>query len=68
MVAQTLRLLPKLWKLDRRLLAVRTKNKMVSVASSRNGCATIGTPQLSQHNVPRDFAQYVTDWEVEAES
>jgi hypothetical protein len=45
-------------------LAVRAKNKMASVGSSRNGCATIGVPQPSQHDMPRDLARYVTVSEV----
>jgi hypothetical protein len=35
---------------------VRAKYKMASVGSSRNGCATIGTSQLAQRDVSRDFA------------
>jgi hypothetical protein len=43
------------------------KNKMASVGSSPNGCATIGISQPSQRIVPRDFAQYATVGEVEVE-
>jgi hypothetical protein len=32
------------------------KKQMVSVGSLLNGCATIGILQLSQHHMPRDFA------------
>jgi hypothetical protein len=41
--------------MDQRLVAVRPKNKMASVGSLRNGCATIGRSQLSQRNMPREL-------------
>jgi hypothetical protein len=44
------------------------KNKMASVGCPLNCCVTIGILQTSQPNVPRDFAQYATPGEVEAES
>jgi hypothetical protein len=38
-----------------KLVAVHAKkNKMASVGSSRNGCATIGRSQPSLHDMPRD--------------
>jgi hypothetical protein len=43
----------------------RKKNKMASVGSSRNGCATIGITQPSLCDMPTDFAWYAT---VEADS
>jgi hypothetical protein len=46
--------------MDSRHLAVRPKNKMASVGSSRNSCAAIAIPQQSLRNMPTDFAQYAT--------
>jgi hypothetical protein len=60
--------LPELWKMDHRLLAVRAKNKMASVGSLQNGCATIGILQPSHRHMPSDFAQYAPVMEIEAES
>jgi hypothetical protein len=54
MVAQPLHELPEPQKMDHRLLAVVAKNKMASVGSSHNGCVTIGIPQPSQRDMPRD--------------
>jgi hypothetical protein len=48
-------------------VAVHAKNKMASVCSLRIGCATIGILQPSQRDMPRDFAQYATVGEIEAE-
>jgi hypothetical protein len=39
-------------EIDHRLLAVRAKNKIASVGSSRTGCATVGISQPSQHDIP----------------
>jgi hypothetical protein len=68
MAAQALHELPELRKMDNRLLSVHEKNKMANVGSSHNGCAKLGTQQPSQRDMPRDFAQYATIGEVEAES
>jgi hypothetical protein len=43
-------------------VAVRARNKMVSVGSSWNSCAAIGRSQLPQHDMPRNKS------ELEAES
>jgi hypothetical protein len=61
-VAQPSRELLEPQKMDHRLLAVSAKNKMASVGSLRNGCATIGILQLWQRDMPRDKS------ELEAES
>jgi hypothetical protein len=55
-VAQPLHELPEQRKMDHRLLSGCAENKMASVDSSRNYCATIGLLQLLQHDVPKDFA------------
>jgi hypothetical protein len=39
---------------------------MASVGISHNGCATIGTLRPSQHDIPRDFAQYAIVGEIDA--
>jgi hypothetical protein len=52
--------------MDHKRVAVRTKNKMASVGSSRNVCPTIGISQPSQRNMPRGFARYATVRIVEA--
>jgi hypothetical protein len=65
---RTLCELPELWNMGHKLVAIRANNKMASVGSSRNSCATIGISQPSQRYMPRDFAWYATVWEVEAES
>jgi hypothetical protein len=65
MVAQPLCELPGLRKMDHRFLADRAKNKMARAGSSLNDCETIGIPQPSQREVPRDFARYSV-MEVEA--
>jgi hypothetical protein len=49
MVAQPLLELPEPQKMGHRLVTVYTENKMVSVGSSHNGCATIGILQPSLH-------------------
>jgi hypothetical protein len=41
--------------------------KMDHSCSSGSGCATMVIPQLSQHDVPRDFTGFATAVEVEAE-
>jgi hypothetical protein len=41
------------------------KNKMTSFGSLCNGCTTIGILQLSLRDMPTDFAEYATVWELE---
>jgi hypothetical protein len=68
MVAQPSREQPEPLKMDEKLfLAFGAKNKMASVGSSHNGCATIGISLPSQRNMPNDVSQYATVREVEAE-
>jgi hypothetical protein len=67
-VAQSFRELPEPQKLDHRLVEVCTKNRMASVGSLRNGCATISISQALHCNMPRDFERYGTIGEVEAKS
>jgi hypothetical protein len=57
MSAQALRGLPEPRNMHHRLLAVRAKNKMASVGSSRYGCTTIGISRLSQGDMPMEVAR-----------
>jgi hypothetical protein len=57
-VAQPLRELPEPQKMDHRLVAVRAKNKMVNVGSSRHCFCDLDILQLPQRDMPRDFARY----------
>jgi hypothetical protein len=50
--AQPLCELPELRKMDHRLLAVRSKNKMANVGSSHNGCMIIVILRPSQRDIP----------------
>jgi hypothetical protein len=68
MVAQPLRKLSEPWKMDNRLVAVRAKNEVASVGSSRSSCATIGISQPLQHDMLSDYGRYATVREVEAKS
>jgi hypothetical protein len=67
-VAQPFRELPELQKIDGQLVAVRTKNKIVNVGSSRHCFCDLGISQLPQWDMPRDFARYAKVREVDAES
>jgi hypothetical protein len=61
MVTEPLCELPEPQKMYHRLVAVREKNKMASVGSSRKSLP-------SQRDVPRDFERYARVGEVGAES
>jgi hypothetical protein len=57
-VAQPLHELPELRKMDHGLVAVRAKNKMANVGSSRHCLRDLGILQPPQRDMPRNFARY----------
>jgi hypothetical protein len=54
--------------MDHRLVAVREKNNMANVGSSRHCLCDLGISQPPQRKMPRDFARYAKVGEVDAES
>jgi hypothetical protein len=67
-VAQPLRKLSELRKMDHRLVAVRRKNKMANVFNLRHCLYDLGISQTPQCDMPRDFARYAKVGEVDAKS
>jgi hypothetical protein len=67
-ICQPLRELPEPQKIDHRLVAVRTKNKMVNVGSLHYCLCDLGISQPPQHDMPRDFARYAKVGEVDTEA
>jgi hypothetical protein len=55
-------------KMDHRHMAVRAKNKMANVGSSRHCLCDLGILQPPQRDMPRDFARYAKVREVDTES
>jgi hypothetical protein len=49
-------------------VAVRAKNKMANVGSSRHCLCNLGISQPPQHDMPREFAQYAKFGEVDTKS